>query len=173
MGVDQNVLDGDDDLADTATSELPEPKPCLNDPPTDDLPKDLSQTETECDKPPEWVEWRESSDLGESADPTSNLDVASDGRVRPPFLPNGELQVESEVLVDEVGPISADADKSMDANKAEVGEPRELSDVNSGSTSEPSESGDGNPSSHNADSFNTEKPPITTEESSRGSESKE
>ncbi|KAL3522823.1 hypothetical protein ACH5RR_015657 [Cinchona calisaya] len=178
-GVDEKKsLDGDDDLADTAISELPESKASLNHPATDDL-SDLRQSETECDKPAEWVEWRESSDMGESSEPTSDLDVASDDTVRPPSLPNDELQVESDVRVDEVGPNSGntsplDADSSVDALKTEDGESQESLDVNSDSSlSQPSKSGDGNASSHDGHSPIMEKPPITTDGSYGSSENKE
>nr|XP_027086875.1 serine/threonine-protein phosphatase 6 regulatory subunit 1-like isoform X1 [Coffea arabica] len=168
----KNILHGDDDLADTATSEFPESKPSLNDPATEDMPKKSRETETESDKPPEWVEWRESSEYGETSDPTSDLDDTA----RPPCLPNGELQVESKDQVDEVSPAStdaspSDADVPVDALETEVGILQESSDVTSGSR--PSESGDVKPNSQNDDSLHPEKPPITAEGSSGGSESKQ
>ncbi|XP_068320292.1 uncharacterized protein [Pyrus communis] len=76
---DDDVIVGeDDDLVDTATSS-PEPgtKPEDSEVAVPNNSPEVGPVETE--KPPEWVEWRESSDSGEPSD----------------VLPNGELQTES------------------------------------------------------------------------------
>ncbi|XP_077219848.1 uncharacterized protein LOC143854027 [Tasmannia lanceolata] len=84
---DEVIVGEDDDIADTATSSQM-PRPWFN---PEELGTGLSQNDlteemnedrreqspSESDKPPEWVEWRETSVAG---DP-------------PPTLPNGELEV--------------------------------------------------------------------------------
>ncbi|XP_034698126.1 serine/threonine-protein phosphatase 6 regulatory subunit 2 isoform X2 [Vitis riparia] len=80
-GNDEVIVGEDDELDDTATSSpLPEVKPheSTQNNPSDDL-KEIGPDES--DKPPEWVEWRETSD---SSNP-SDVD-------KPLVLPNGELQ---------------------------------------------------------------------------------
>ncbi|KAL3643740.1 hypothetical protein CASFOL_014555 [Castilleja foliolosa] len=85
------TVEEDEDLADTATSESPEPKstPDKNTVTTTKLSEPPTETETSgLDKQPEWVEWRESSHSIELS-PTSNLNNAA----QEPSLPNGEVQV--------------------------------------------------------------------------------
>lgn len=86
------MIEEDDDVADTAASE-----PSSN--VVDGVPTKLlegpieSETSTS-EKPPEWVEWRESSDSFENpppSDPANTTDAA-----KFPSLPNGELQAELE-----------------------------------------------------------------------------
>jgi len=76
-GSDDNVIVGEDDeLVDTATSS-PEAEE-KSEETTDVLSNNLKETgHTETDKPPEWVEWRETSKSGDPSD----------------VLPNGEIQV--------------------------------------------------------------------------------
>ncbi|KAK6150137.1 hypothetical protein DH2020_017662 [Rehmannia glutinosa] len=87
------IVEKDEDLADTATSEPPEQKPTLDENVPNQLSEGLRETETSgSDKPPEWVEWRESSHSIEFP-PTSNSTNTADA-AQEPSLPNGELQVE-------------------------------------------------------------------------------
>ncbi|KAL3616840.1 hypothetical protein CASFOL_039234 [Castilleja foliolosa] len=68
------TIEEDGDLADTVTSESPEPKPTTNENTVTTTKLSEGPTETETsgsDKPPEWVEWRESSHSIEFP-PTSN-----------------------------------------------------------------------------------------------------
>ncbi|KAH7654362.1 serine/threonine-protein phosphatase 6 regulatory subunit 3 protein [Dioscorea alata] len=89
---DEVVLGENDDLLDTATSSKPSDSAIASEEPTEQIlengPAKVSDDETsfpphpsEGDKPPEWVEWRETTDSGEL--PDSN-----------PFqsVPNGELE---------------------------------------------------------------------------------
>ncbi|XP_057971323.1 uncharacterized protein LOC131160044 [Malania oleifera] len=100
-GEDDVIVGEDDDLVDTAASSVPETKP----PVTENM-KELGSGEG--DKPPEWVEWRETLDSG---DPSSNVD-------KPALLPNGELQMEGENDASEPSPSSNDA-LSDNSNKAD------------------------------------------------------
>ncbi|KAL5577378.1 hypothetical protein UlMin_019077 [Ulmus minor] len=76
---DDVIVGEDDELVDTATSS-PEPEP-KSEGTSLDVPSTIRETESkEADKPPEWVEWRETSDSGDQSD-----------------LPNGELQEECPV----------------------------------------------------------------------------
>ncbi|KAK4440226.1 Serine/threonine-protein phosphatase 6 regulatory subunit [Sesamum alatum] len=85
----------DEDLVDTATSGPPQQIPTLDDNAPSKLSEGSRETETRgSDKPPEWVEWRETSDSLELP-PTSDSFNASSAAHKPP-LPNGELQLELE-----------------------------------------------------------------------------
>ncbi|KAH7544587.1 hypothetical protein FEM48_Zijuj01G0001600 [Ziziphus jujuba var. spinosa] len=76
---DDNVIVGeDDDLVDTATSS-PEPEAKFEDNQLHEFNNFREMESDETDKPPEWVEWRETSDSGEPSG----------------VLPNGEVEVES------------------------------------------------------------------------------
>lgn len=77
-GYDNVIVGEDDDLVDTATS-APEQEIKLESTQSHDPSKSEEAELSETDKPPEWVEWRETSDSGDPSD----------------SLPNGELQVES------------------------------------------------------------------------------
>ncbi|XP_042489476.1 serine/threonine-protein phosphatase 6 regulatory subunit 3 [Macadamia integrifolia] len=123
---DDEVIAGeDDDLADTATStHVPEPGPIAEGSSSAVSPDDLSQDlkeeirPDEGDKPPEWVQWRETSDDNNSSDANH------------PPLPNGELEVDSKDYTDivdmdtiESSPSSADNAKdstTMDAKESAV-----------------------------------------------------
>ncbi|KAJ8549289.1 hypothetical protein K7X08_032996 [Anisodus acutangulus] len=95
------AADEDEDLADTATSEQPEPKPSSNHPAPSSLSEDLHHaTGSEAIKPPEWVVWRESSDTIGTSNQTSDSPDAAD--VVGPSLPNGDVKVESEVPKDTI-----------------------------------------------------------------------
>ncbi|XP_043700614.1 serine/threonine-protein phosphatase 6 regulatory subunit 3-like [Telopea speciosissima] len=109
---DDEVIAGeDDDLADTATSShLPEPGPNAEDPSSAVSPDGLSQDlkeeirPDEFDKPPEWVQWRETSD-----------DNASSDANHPP-LPNGELEVASKDHTDSVDMDTVESSPSSNDN---------------------------------------------------------
>ncbi|KAI5671085.1 hypothetical protein M9H77_11449 [Catharanthus roseus] len=189
QGANGKIILEDDDLADTASSEILKAKPSSKDPTTDDQSKDCRETEKqECDKPPEWVEWRESSDLVEpSSDPMPNAaGNAPNDTVKPSSLPNGELQVEFKAQPDEVNPKSTTVDASpspspspspstaadippaSDDKTEAVVESHESLDVKSDSrSSKPSEVGDTDSSSGNNNSPEKEKKkPATTKEAS-------
>ncbi|KAK3026808.1 hypothetical protein RJ639_041880 [Escallonia herrerae] len=187
-GDDEVVVDEDDDLADTATSEVPEPK-------LDVMSKDIGESGASAsDKPPEWVEWRESSDSVETSDVTPDfvepsnvtqvsveprdvtLDSVKPSDVtpnsvepsspdRPPVLPNGELQVELEAHADDVGPNKADASSSpTDSSVGNSPDGNSPESVNEGSGSNPppvSESASVKPSPDVNEYVNEEKPAGT------------
>ncbi|KAF3450307.1 hypothetical protein FNV43_RR06387 [Rhamnella rubrinervis] len=77
-GDDDVIVGEDDDLVDTATSS-PEQETKLDGIQFHESINSRETESSETDKPPEWVEWRETSDSGDPSD----------------TLPNGELQVES------------------------------------------------------------------------------
>ncbi|KAA8519377.1 hypothetical protein F0562_013633 [Nyssa sinensis] len=147
-GGDDEVIVDEDDLVDSATYQVPEPKPCLD----DFAPVNLSECggETgvsESDKPPEWVEWRETSDSVEPSD--------AEG---PPVLPNGELQTELEDRADNIDPSTADPSPSSTDGKTDTGVSPESTDETSGSNpSQLSDSEDGK-GSPDASSGDVEKP---------------
>ena len=98
---DDVIVGEDDDLVDTATSS-PEPETKLEDiePPAAANVREIESKET--DKPPEWVEWRETSDSGDPSD----------------VLPNGELQV---VSLDETKPFPSSTDILANNNEVASG----------------------------------------------------
>ncbi|GFP95963.1 serine/threonine-protein phosphatase 6 regulatory subunit 3 [Phtheirospermum japonicum] len=111
------TVEEDEDLTDTATSESPEPKPTPdeNTETTTKLSEGPTETETSgSDKPPEWVEWRESSHSIEFP-PTSNSTNTADAAQEPP-LPNGEVQV-GVAEPDAVGPHKTAAEDDSPASK--------------------------------------------------------
>lgn len=139
-GHDQVTVGEDDDLDDTATSAaVPETK--LEDSDVGKLPNDSVETGScAAEKPPAWVEWRES--------PDSSNPVGAD---EPVSIPNGELQDQGgngDVDAPEPSPSSSNAE---DANITTTGELSKSIDENpsskpsepleSGSPSEPLESG--------------------------------
>lgn len=130
-GSDDNVIVGEDDeLVDTATSS-PEAGEKSEDT-TDLLSDNLRETgQTETDKPPEWVEWRETSDSGDPSD----------------VLPNGEIQVGLEELSK---PDAAEPSSSTDGleKNDETATEQLLASTDENPSSDPSmqsESGNENP----------------------------
>ncbi|PIN07329.1 SAP family cell cycle dependent phosphatase-associated protein [Handroanthus impetiginosus] len=169
---DDVIVEGAEDLADTATSEPPEQKTTSN----DDVPSKPSEgfreTETSVsDKPAEWVEWRESSDSTELPPASNSANTAN--ATQPPSLPNGELQVQVEGQPDIVGadknvatPTSAvgPADNCM----TEGGASPDSKEINSGSNPlQTKEAGEGNCSIEKVESN------AGTEDSSGPAECKE
>ncbi|KAL2524406.1 SIT4 phosphatase-associated family protein [Abeliophyllum distichum] len=147
---DEVIVDEDEDLADTATSEQPELKPRLADPAPNNLSEDSRETETMVsEKPPEWVEWRENSDSVELSDPTSTS---------LPSLPECELHVESDVRPNDAGPDKADASPSsviasVENCESDVRGSPDLVKIDVGANiSQPVEAGEGNSSTGNMDS---------------------
>ncbi|KAE7996079.1 hypothetical protein FH972_000828 [Carpinus fangiana] len=129
-GGDDNVIVGEDDeLIDTATSS-PEAGEKSEDT-TDLLSNNSRETgQTETDKPPEWVEWRETSDSGDPSD----------------VLPNGEIQVGLEEVSK---PDAAEPSSSTDEleKNDETASGQVLASTDEDPSSEPSkqpESGNGN-----------------------------
>ncbi|XP_062012620.1 uncharacterized protein LOC133729152 [Rosa rugosa] len=126
-GGEDNVIVGeDDDLVDTATSS-PEPgtKPEDSEVSVPNNSTEVGSSET--DKPPEWVEWRETSDSGEPSD----------------ALPNGELQTVSP----DAATSSPSSDPLVSKDEIDAGHQAEISAEKTSKPSELSESGNGNPSS--------------------------
>lgn len=136
-GDDVNVGE-DDELVDTATSS-PEPEAKSE----DSMPHEsgnLRETESkETDKPPEWVEWRETSDSGDPSD----------------ILPNGELQLQSS---DAAKPSPSSPDTSGNNDETATGPSAAASEdeTPSPTPSEPSKSDDGNPVSDSTTADNAE-----------------
>lgn len=132
-GTDDVVAEEDEDLADTAISKSPESKPTLE----GDSPETIGSY-----KPPEWVEWRESSDSVELP-PTSNPADTSVDTPQCPSKPNGEL-LESEAKTDDIVPDKAESsvDGASDTCKTD-GESSPYS-IESIKTSQSTEMGEGN-----------------------------
>ncbi|CAA2956888.1 serine threonine- phosphatase 6 regulatory subunit 3 [Olea europaea subsp. europaea] len=139
---DEVTIDEDEDLADTATSEQPELTLSLVNPAPNNLSEDLRETETRVsEKPTEWVEWRENSDLVELCNPTLTS---------PPNLPECEHHAESDVQPDDVGLDKADASPSSVTASVENcrsdagGGPPNLVNIDLGANiSQPTEAGEG------------------------------
>ncbi|KAF9616586.1 hypothetical protein IFM89_030353 [Coptis chinensis] len=145
---DEVVLGEDDDLDDNTTSS-PEPdsSPKTNDPgilgPENGVPEDLDKdtrpsSPVEGDKPPEWVQWRETSDLSDPSDAE-----------QPPALPNGELALDSENVIDssvaDSSKPSVSAGAVVDSGDPDAGgSPKS---PNESSVSDPSKPGDEDSSS--------------------------
>uniref|UniRef100_A0A5B7AXS8 Putative serine/threonine-protein phosphatase 6 regulatory subunit 2 n=1 Tax=Davidia involucrata TaxID=16924 RepID=A0A5B7AXS8_DAVIN len=141
-GSDDEVIVDEDDLVDTATSQVSEPNQSLEDSALVNLSKYAGETGVnESDKPPEWVEWRETSDSLEPSDAD-----------RPLVLPNGDRQLELEDRADDIDPNTDDpspssTDALVDNGKTDAGESPESTDESLGfNHSQPLESGDGNQS---------------------------
>ncbi|XP_041026646.1 serine/threonine-protein phosphatase 6 regulatory subunit 3-like isoform X2 [Juglans microcarpa x Juglans regia] len=128
---DDNVIVGeDDDLVDTATSS-PETGTKSEDT-TQLMSENLRETgDGETDKPPEWVEWRETSDSG---DPT---DVV---------LPNGEIQVGSKSSESDVAESSSSTDELEKNDGTSTEESLASTDENPSSDPSKQELDNGNPS---------------------------
>lgn len=161
---DDAAADEDDDLADTATSNLPEPKPSTDNPSPSSFTEDLHHaTGNDANKPPEWVEWRESSDTIRTSNQTSDSPDVAD--VVGPSLPNGEVKVESEAQKDtvqskeEMANIPPTNGSSSNVEKHSEGSP--------GDTSQSPET-DGSQIASNLNSGSMEKPPAGTEGLSSG-----
>lgn len=155
------IIDKDEDLVDTATSQLPEPN-LSSEPTSINLSGELSETEAkESENPPEWVEWRETSDSMDPSDPG-----------KPSILPNGEVQVESEeqdVSIDSnvANPSPSTADASVVDSKTDAGGSADSTD----SSSKPFEASDEVDENPNSDIISTSvdlDKPVATEGSSRG-----
>ncbi|CAN6683762.1 unnamed protein product [Malus baccata var. baccata] len=133
-GGDDDVIVGeDDDLVDTATSS-PEPgtKPEDSEVAVPNNSPEVGPVETE--KPPEWVEWRESSDSGEPSD----------------VLPNGEHQTESA----DTAKCSPSTSEPLIKDDKVVTEPPQAESTVEGTSKPPelSESGNEKPSSESTTS---------------------
>ncbi|XP_030968511.1 serine/threonine-protein phosphatase 6 regulatory subunit 3 isoform X2 [Quercus lobata] len=128
-GSDDNVIVGeDDDLVDTATSS---PEAGTKSEDTTHLDNTRETGHTETDKPPEWVEWRETTD---SSDPTD-------------VLPNGEIQVGLELSEADAAEASSSTDGLEKNDETAAGHLPESADANpSPDPSEQSESANENSS---------------------------
>lgn len=107
-GNDEVIVNEDDDKEDAATSKVPEPKSSEGDPALNSSAGDLRETggPSEGDKPPEWVEWRDSVELSDTKTASAETSTAVDSA---PALTNGELDVESEANAEDVSPVNVDA----------------------------------------------------------------
>ncbi|XP_075664595.1 uncharacterized protein LOC142634193 isoform X1 [Castanea sativa] len=112
-GSDDNVIVGeDDDLVDTATSS---PEAGTKSEDTTHLDNSRETGHAETDKPPEWVEWRETTD---SSDPSD-------------VLPNGEIQVGLELSEADAAEASSSTDGLVKNDETAVGHLPESADANS------------------------------------------
>ncbi|XP_033510152.1 uncharacterized protein [Nicotiana tomentosiformis] len=162
------AADEDDDLADTATSNLPEPKPSTDNPSPCSLSEDLhDSTGNDANKPPEWVEWRESSDTIRMSNQTPDSPDVAD--VVEPSLPNGEVKVESEALKDTVQ--SKEKNANISPANGSTSNVEKDCEGSPGDTSQPPET-DGSQIARNLNSGSTEKPPAGTEVLSSGEREK-
>ncbi|KAK9267336.1 hypothetical protein L1049_009760 [Liquidambar formosana] len=162
-GDDEVILGEDDDLVDTATSSaVPETK--TEESMLHNESEDLKETgPSESDKPPEWVEWRETSDSGDQLDAD-----------KPPIIPNGKAKIEPEdqgdVDPDTTEPSPSSADALVDiAETAAGGLPESRDEIPSSNPSELLESRDGNLSAGPTTCEDVEKS-VGTEGSSEASE---
>ncbi|KAM7530409.1 hypothetical protein LguiB_033819 [Lonicera macranthoides] len=151
---DEVIPKEDADVADTATSETPEPKPSLDNSLFEDISEELRETEVGvADKPSEWVEWRESSDS-----------IVPSGPNRPPVLPNGEPEPELEMAhsAGDVGPDKMDHTPSTTDGsvKSVAGGSSELNSGN-GSSNPSQVSESGNVSNLSSDASDEKKPTVT------------
>ncbi|KAJ0017478.1 hypothetical protein Pint_11154 [Pistacia integerrima] len=142
-GDDEVVVGEDEDLDDTATSPaVPETK--SEDTDVVNLPKDSEETgPSATEKPPVWVEWRETPDSSNPSDATEPVSV-----------PNGEVQVETRDEVVDCGPDASEPSSSSsneiaNADATPAGELSQTEDENKSASSNPVEipqPDDGNPS---------------------------
>ncbi|KAH6790165.1 SIT4 phosphatase-associated family protein [Perilla frutescens var. frutescens] len=115
---DNVIVEEDEDLVATAVSETSEQKSNIVDNMPSKLSEGLRESETSSsDKPPEWVEWRESSDSFENPLPSDAANICDVPQL--PSLPNGEMEMESEDQPDETAASSA---STADNCKTESGE---------------------------------------------------
>ncbi|KAI3898559.1 hypothetical protein MKX03_021169 [Papaver bracteatum] len=105
---DEVVVGEDDDLVDTATSSVPEPSMSADDPQASvnldesSLEEDSKRLSVgEGDKPPEWVQWRETSDIAQSLD-LSNGEIGAD------------LEDKIDEVVDTVAPVKSTLEDKID-----------------------------------------------------------
>lgn len=144
---DEPTVDGDNDLADTATSGPSEPKQLSEISLTEDL---QNPRNTKGGEPPEWVDWRENSGPTESTDLA--LDTPDPSHVAgPSSLPNGELQVadNADTKTDDA-PVSSTTSANNDKSDAE-GSPPDLAHPAPNSGTPTPETVEGNPRSENSD----------------------
>ncbi|CAN4081945.1 unnamed protein product [Withania somnifera] len=151
------AADEDDDLTDTATSERPEPKPSSDHPAPSSLSADLNQaTGSEATKPPEWVEWRESSDTIVTSNQTSDSPGVADVVGSP--VPNG-FKEKSEAQKDAIQ--SKEENAHIPPTNGCTSNVEKDSEGSSGDTSQPPEKG-GSQSASNPSSGSLEKPAAGT-----------
>ncbi|KAG8652139.1 serine/threonine-protein phosphatase 6 regulatory subunit 2 isoform X2 [Manihot esculenta] len=100
-GNDETMVGEGDDLDATASSS-PVPEPSIDDVSVNNSSKDVNETSAN-DKPPVWVEWRETPN---STSSDSNLSLR----------PNGELRVDSEIQGGDGGPHAAKPVSSLDTS---------------------------------------------------------
>ncbi|KAK4347422.1 hypothetical protein RND71_033761 [Anisodus tanguticus] len=157
---DDAAVDEDEDLADTATSEQPEPKPSSDHPAPSSLSEDLHHvTGGEALKPPEWVEWRESSDtIGTSNQTSDSPDVAE---VVGPSLPNGDVEVESEAPKDSTIQLKEENALIPPTNGC-TSNVEKVSEGSPGDTSHSTPATGGSQSASDPSSGSMEKPPAGT-----------
>ncbi|XP_026383718.1 serine/threonine-protein phosphatase 6 regulatory subunit 2-like isoform X2 [Papaver somniferum] len=106
---DEVIVGEDDDLVDTATSSVPEPRMSPDDSQASvNLDESILEEDTkrlsvgEGDKPPEWVQWRETSDIEQSPD-LSNGEIGAD------------MEDKIDGVVDTVAPVKSDLEDKIDA----------------------------------------------------------
>ncbi|XP_017978891.1 PREDICTED: serine/threonine-protein phosphatase 6 regulatory subunit 2 [Theobroma cacao] len=146
-GEDEVVVGEDDDLDDTATSsQVPDAK-------LEDNSADVSEDSREAgpsanDKPPAWVEWRETPDSSEASGSDESCTI-----------PNGEVQVKLEDKGSGLNPdgTTEDAPSSDNTNETALGRCASTDENPGSKPPEPSESVSGNSS------------PLVTEEEKRAS----
>ncbi|KAM3361708.1 serine/threonine-protein phosphatase 6 regulatory subunit 3 [Capsicum galapagoense] len=161
---DDAAAEKDDDLADTATSTRPEPKPSSDHPAPSSLSEDLHHaTGNEATKLPEWVEWRESSDTIKTSNQTSNSPGVAN--VVGPPLPNGDVNEESVAPKDTIQ--SKEENAHIPPTNRRTSNVEKDSEGSSSDTSKPPETG-GSPSASKPSSVSLEKPSAGTVGPSNG-----
>ncbi|XP_050221487.1 uncharacterized protein LOC126671741 [Mercurialis annua] len=138
-GNDEVIVGEDDDLDDTATSPVPETN-LLDDTSGNNLSKDSKESSGN-EKPPAWVEWRETPDANDPSTPDA------------PLVPNGELQVDSENHgadgdSDAAVPAVTSPEASVDGNNEVKELPNVLDDNPSTNPSAVSDSANENPATN-------------------------
>ncbi|GJU61347.1 serine/threonine-protein phosphatase 6 regulatory subunit 3 [Tanacetum coccineum] len=111
------------DLVDSATSEVPESKPGPDDTTIGKSTED--STSSESDKPPEWIEWRESVEPEPSTEPSIETSVvtskpAEASQAATDSLPNGNLEAN---LVTDIGSDAPSIKEVDPAPSKKEGEP--------------------------------------------------
>lgn len=160
------IIDKDEDLADTATSQPPEPN-ASSEPTSVNFSGELSETGAkESENTPEWVEWRETSDSVDSSD-LRKLSIS----------PNGEVQVELEERDKSMDPTVANpslssADASIDDSKMDSGGSPDSTDSSSKPFQAPDWVDDNPNSDTSCTSVDLDKP-VATEGSSGAVEKEE
>lgn len=160
------IIDKDEDLADTATSQPLEPN-ASSEPTSVNFSGELSETGAkESENTPEWVEWRETSDSVDSSDLR-----------KPSISPNGEVQVELEERDKSMDPTVANpslssADASIDDSKMDSGGSPDSTDSSSKPFQAPDWVDDNPNSDTSCTSVDLDKP-VATEGSSGAVEKEE